>query len=215
MQYCAGGDLLNLRLSPPLTPRDSTFCNMQEEDRLYLVMEYCAGGDLAHFLRRVKRLPEATARHLMRQLAAGLRQMWAHHLVHVSHATPALRRARPAPFALPCPAWLPCPSLCNACPRLPCPVLCATLSTCLPACLAVGGLAGWSGSLPVRLPGCQPSTAQPRLVGIVRTVLRLQRCAALPHQHALVLPALAWSTLFWASLSAGRFSHPLSAPYTE
>jgi len=57
---------------------------VQEEDRLYLVMEYCAGGDLAHFLRRVKRVPEGTARHLMRQLAAGLRQMWAHHLVHVS-----------------------------------------------------------------------------------------------------------------------------------
>ena len=55
----------------------------QEKDRLYLVMEYCAGGDLAHFLRRVKRVPEPTAQHLMRQLAAGLRQMWAHHLVHV------------------------------------------------------------------------------------------------------------------------------------
>jgi serine/threonine protein kinase len=47
-------------------------------------MEFCAGGDLAHFLRHVKRVPELTAQHLMRQLAAGLRQMWAHHLVHVS-----------------------------------------------------------------------------------------------------------------------------------
>ena len=50
-------------------------------------MEYCAGGDLAYLLRRVKRLPEAAAQHLMRQLAAGLRQMWAHHLVHVSAGT--------------------------------------------------------------------------------------------------------------------------------
>ena len=49
-------------------------------------MEYCAGRDLAHLLRRVKRLPEAAAQHLMRQLAGGLRQMWAHHLVHVSAA---------------------------------------------------------------------------------------------------------------------------------
>ncbi|KAL4427734.1 hypothetical protein ABPG75_001832 [Micractinium tetrahymenae] len=55
---------------------------IEEEGRLFLVMEYCAGGDLAHFLRRVKRVPEAVARHLMRQLAAGLREMWAHHLVH-------------------------------------------------------------------------------------------------------------------------------------
>lgn len=55
---------------------------VEEEGRLFLVMEYCAGGDLAHFLRRVKRVPEAVARHFMRQLAAGLREMWAHHLVH-------------------------------------------------------------------------------------------------------------------------------------
>lgn len=47
-------------------------------------MEYCSGGDLAHLLRRVKRLPERGAQTLMRQLAAGLRHMWAHHLVHVS-----------------------------------------------------------------------------------------------------------------------------------
>ncbi|KAI3429516.1 hypothetical protein D9Q98_005605 [Chlorella vulgaris] len=55
---------------------------LEEANRLYLVMEFCAGGDLAHFLRHVKRVPELTAQHLMRQLAAGLRQMWAHHLVH-------------------------------------------------------------------------------------------------------------------------------------
>ena len=49
-------------------------------------MEYCAGGDLAHYLRGAKRLPEAAARHFMAQLAAGLREMWAHHLVHVRRA---------------------------------------------------------------------------------------------------------------------------------
>jgi serine/threonine-protein kinase ULK/ATG1 len=47
-------------------------------------MEYCSGGDLSHHLRERGALPEAEARRLMRQLAAGLREMWAHHLVHVS-----------------------------------------------------------------------------------------------------------------------------------
>jgi len=50
---------------------------------MYLIMEYCAGGDLASLIRRCKRLPEAAAHSLMRQLAAGLREMWAHNLVHV------------------------------------------------------------------------------------------------------------------------------------
>ena len=59
-------------------------------------MEYCAGGDLAHLLRRAKRLPEAAARHLMRQLAAGLRQMWAHHLVHVRRRSWGCRLGWPA-----------------------------------------------------------------------------------------------------------------------
>ena len=68
----------------PLLPLYCPFAVLQEADRLFLVMEYCAGGDLAHLLRAVKRLPEPAAQHLMRQLAAGLRQMWAHHLVHVS-----------------------------------------------------------------------------------------------------------------------------------
>ena len=51
---------------------------------MYLVMEHCAGGDLAAFIKRCKRVPEATAHVLMQQLAAGLREMWAHNLVHVS-----------------------------------------------------------------------------------------------------------------------------------
>lgn len=51
---------------------------------MYLIMEFCAGGDLAHFIRRCKRVPEAIAHGLMLQLAAGLREMWSHNLVHVS-----------------------------------------------------------------------------------------------------------------------------------
>lgn len=60
---------------------------MQEKSKLYLIMEYCAGGDLAHYIRAHKRVPEAVAQHFMQQLAAGLREMWAHHLVHVRGGT--------------------------------------------------------------------------------------------------------------------------------
>ena len=50
---------------------------------MYLVMEYCSGGDLAAFIKRCKRVSEPVAHHLMRQVAAGLQEMWAHNLVHV------------------------------------------------------------------------------------------------------------------------------------
>lgn len=50
---------------------------------MYLVMEFCSGGDLAHYIRRCKRVSEATAHGLLLQLAAGLREMWAHNFVHV------------------------------------------------------------------------------------------------------------------------------------
>jgi serine/threonine protein kinase len=60
---------------------------MQANHRLYLVMEYCSGGDLSQHIRRLSRLPEGAARALMRQLAAGLREMWQHQLVHVSEGS--------------------------------------------------------------------------------------------------------------------------------
>lgn len=50
---------------------------------MYLVMEYCSGGDLAKYIRRHKRIPEVAARALLRQLAAGLRELWSRNLVHV------------------------------------------------------------------------------------------------------------------------------------
>ncbi len=50
---------------------------------MFLVMEYCSGGDLAAYIKRCKRVSEPVAHHLMRQLAAGLKEMWAHNLVHV------------------------------------------------------------------------------------------------------------------------------------
>ena len=48
-------------------------------------MEYCGGGDLSAYIHRHKRVPEATARGLMRQLAAGLEELVSHQYVHVSH----------------------------------------------------------------------------------------------------------------------------------
>lgn len=56
---------------------------LQEKSKLYLIMEFCSGGDLAHYIRAHRGVPEATAQHFMQQLAAGLKEMWAHHLVHV------------------------------------------------------------------------------------------------------------------------------------
>lgn len=56
---------------------------LQTHSKLFLVMEYCAGGDLSQFLRQNKAVSEATARSLLRQLAAGLREMWTRSLVHV------------------------------------------------------------------------------------------------------------------------------------
>ena len=43
---------------------------------------------MAKFIRRQKRIPEATARALLRQLSAGLRELWSRNLVHVSPAYP-------------------------------------------------------------------------------------------------------------------------------
>ena len=50
---------------------------------MYLVMEYCSGGDLAKYIRRHRRIPEVAARALLRQLSAGLRELWSRNLVHV------------------------------------------------------------------------------------------------------------------------------------
>eukprot|EP00891_Asterochloris_glomerata_P007493 jgi/Astpho2/7493/e_gw1.00114.112.1_t len=55
---------------------------MQEGSNMFLAMEFCAGGDLAGYIRRWRRVPEVTACAVMRQLAAGLRQLWSKNLVH-------------------------------------------------------------------------------------------------------------------------------------
>ncbi|RVW85106.1 Serine/threonine-protein kinase ATG1a [Vitis vinifera] len=50
--------------------------------RIFLVLEYCDGGDLAAYIHRRGRVPEAVARHFMRQLAAGLQVLHEKRLIH-------------------------------------------------------------------------------------------------------------------------------------
>lgn len=56
-------------------------------------MEYCAGGDLANYIRRCKRVPEVTACAVMRQLGAGLKELYTRHMVHVSNSVVAGSRS--------------------------------------------------------------------------------------------------------------------------
>ncbi|XP_062216992.1 serine/threonine-protein kinase ATG1a-like isoform X2 [Phragmites australis] len=49
---------------------------------LNLVLEYCDGGDLDSFLNKHGRLPETTAKDLMRQLAEGLKVLRGRNIVH-------------------------------------------------------------------------------------------------------------------------------------
>lgn len=63
---------------------DLLHTGLQEASCLYLFMEFCAGGDLAGYIHRCKRVPEVTACAVMRQLGAGLQELWSRHMVHVS-----------------------------------------------------------------------------------------------------------------------------------
>ncbi len=61
----------------------------QERNKMFLILELCSGGDLTKFMqKRGGRVPEAVAHKLMQQLAAGLREMRALNLVHVSCLRP-------------------------------------------------------------------------------------------------------------------------------
>ncbi|KAB2003160.1 hypothetical protein E1A91_D11G115000v1 [Gossypium mustelinum] len=55
---------------------------IETEDRIFLVLEYCDGGDLAAYIQRYGKVSEEVARHLMRQLAAGLQVLQEKHLIH-------------------------------------------------------------------------------------------------------------------------------------
>ncbi|KAI3851811.1 hypothetical protein MKX03_034166 [Papaver bracteatum] len=50
--------------------------------RINLVLEYCRGGDLSRYIQRHERIPEDTAKHFMKQLAAGLQILRQNNLIH-------------------------------------------------------------------------------------------------------------------------------------
>ncbi|KAJ8883853.1 hypothetical protein PR048_015708 [Dryococelus australis] len=50
---------------------------------IYIIMEYCNGGDLSCFIRKRRRLPEATCRKFLQQLALALKFMRSHNVCHM------------------------------------------------------------------------------------------------------------------------------------
>ncbi|KAK2379061.1 Protein kinase superfamily protein [Trifolium repens] len=55
---------------------------IQAPGKIHLVLEYCKGGDLSLYIQRHGRVPEATAKHFMLQLAAGLQVLRDNNLIH-------------------------------------------------------------------------------------------------------------------------------------
>uniref|UniRef100_A0A7N0RH35 Protein kinase domain-containing protein n=2 Tax=Kalanchoe fedtschenkoi TaxID=63787 RepID=A0A7N0RH35_KALFE len=55
---------------------------IEEPRKIHLVLEYCKGGDLSVYINRNGKVPEATAKHFMRQLAAGLQVLHDNNLIH-------------------------------------------------------------------------------------------------------------------------------------
>ncbi|KAJ8570726.1 hypothetical protein K7X08_037698 [Anisodus acutangulus] len=56
---------------------------IEEPKKIYIVLEYCRGGDLSMYIqRRQGRIPEATAKHFMQQLASGLKILRENNLIH-------------------------------------------------------------------------------------------------------------------------------------
>lgn len=56
---------------------------LETHGKMFLIMEYCSGGDLSQYFKSKGKISEKDIRYLMQDLAAGLREMWTHHLVHV------------------------------------------------------------------------------------------------------------------------------------
>ncbi|GMI69749.1 autophagy-related protein 1c [Hibiscus trionum] len=50
--------------------------------KIHLVLEFCKGGDLSMYVTRLGSVPEATAKHFMQQLAAGLQVLRDNNLIH-------------------------------------------------------------------------------------------------------------------------------------
>ncbi|XP_059647115.1 serine/threonine-protein kinase ATG1c-like isoform X2 [Cornus florida] len=56
---------------------------IEEPEKIHLVLEYCRGGDLYMYIQQHQGgVPEATAKHFMRQLAAGLQILRENNLIH-------------------------------------------------------------------------------------------------------------------------------------
>lgn len=55
---------------------------IEASGRIHLVLEYCRGGDLSLYIQRHSSVPEATAKHFMQQLAAGLKVLRENNLIH-------------------------------------------------------------------------------------------------------------------------------------
>ncbi|XP_021748823.1 serine/threonine-protein kinase ATG1a-like [Chenopodium quinoa] len=55
---------------------------IETEERIYLVLEYCDGGDLGAYIHRHGRVTEDSARHFIKQLAAGLQVLRENNLIH-------------------------------------------------------------------------------------------------------------------------------------
>ena len=56
--------------------------DQKTENHIYLLLEYCGGGDLHKFIKKSGSLSEATSRHFMAQLAAGLNFLWSKNVIH-------------------------------------------------------------------------------------------------------------------------------------
>uniref|UniRef100_A0A1J3GV99 Serine/threonine-protein kinase ATG1 n=1 Tax=Noccaea caerulescens TaxID=107243 RepID=A0A1J3GV99_NOCCA len=55
---------------------------IQSPGKIHLVLEYCKGGDLSVYIQSHESVPEATAKHFMLQLAAGLQVLRDNNIIH-------------------------------------------------------------------------------------------------------------------------------------
>ncbi|KAK4419022.1 Serine/threonine-protein kinase ATG1c [Sesamum alatum] len=56
---------------------------IEEPGKMYIILEYCKGGDLSIYIQQSQgRVPEATAKHFMQQLAEGLKVLRENNLIH-------------------------------------------------------------------------------------------------------------------------------------
>ncbi|XP_026444404.1 serine/threonine-protein kinase ATG1c-like isoform X2 [Papaver somniferum] len=55
---------------------------IEVQGRIHLILEYCKGGDLSMHIQRKGKVTEATAKHFMQQLAAGLQILRQNNVIH-------------------------------------------------------------------------------------------------------------------------------------